>query len=82
MIVEQLIRDNGCMLAEQETVVISKLIDGPLLLTHLTPLLPDPMLIVQMLQEPDRPLRPFDEHAPCSAKLCVRSVMLICMSHA
>lgn len=49
MVVEHLIGDNARMLAEMEAVLLSKLIDGPLLLTFLAPLLPDPVLIVQML---------------------------------
>ena len=41
------------MVTEMKAVVISKLVDGTLLLTHLAPLLPYPMVIVQVLQEPD-----------------------------
>ena len=53
MVVEDLIGDNARMLAEMEAVLFSKLIDGPLLLTFLASLLPNPVFIVQMLQEPD-----------------------------
>ena len=53
MVVEHLIGDNARMVAEMEAVLFSKLIDGPLLLTFLASLLPNPVFIVQMLQEPD-----------------------------
>jgi len=49
VVVEHLIGDNARMLAEMEAVLFGKLIDGPLLLTFLASLLPDPVLIVQML---------------------------------
>jgi hypothetical protein len=49
MVVEDLIGDNARMLAEMEAVLFSKLIDGPLLLTFLASLLPDPVLVIQVL---------------------------------
>lgn len=49
MVVEDLVGDNACMLAKMKAVLISKLIDGPLLLTFLASLLPDPVLVVQMV---------------------------------
>ena len=49
VVVEDLIRDNARMLAEMEAVLFSKLIDGPLLLTFLASLLPDPVLVIQVL---------------------------------
>ena len=49
MVVEHLIGDNARMLAEMEAVLFSELVDGPLLLTFLASLLPDSVLIVQML---------------------------------
>ena len=49
MVVEHLIGDNARMLAEMEAVLLSKLIDGPLLLTFLASLLPNPVLVIQVL---------------------------------
>ena len=49
VVVEDFIRDNASMLVEVIAVVISKLIDGSLLLTHLPTLLPYPVLVVQVL---------------------------------
>ncbi len=49
MVVEDLIGDNARMLAEMKAVFFSKLVDGPLLLTFLASLLPNPVLIVQVL---------------------------------
>lgn len=65
MVVEDFVRDNASMLTEMIAVVISKLIDGSLFLAHLPPLLPYPVLIVQVLQEPHRPLGSLDQHATC-----------------
>lgn len=66
MVVEDFIWDNAGMLTEVIAVVLSELVDGALLLTHLPTLLPYPVLIVQMLQEPDRPFRPPYQHAACT----------------
>lgn len=53
MIVEDFIRNNAGMLTELGAVILGKLVDGTLLLTHLPSLLPYPVLIVQVLQKPD-----------------------------
>ena len=55
VVVEDFIWQNAGMLTEMKAVVISKLVDGALLLPHLPPLLPYPVLIVQVLQKPERP---------------------------
>ena len=55
MVVKDFIWDDAGMLTEMTAVIVSKLIDCPLLLSHLPTLLPDPVFIVQVLQEPDRP---------------------------
>ena len=49
MVVEDLIGDNAGMLTEMTAVIFSKLIDGPLLLPHLTTLLPYTVFVVQVL---------------------------------
>ena len=55
VVIENFIRHNAGMLTEMKAVIVSKLVDGALLLPHLAPLLPYPMLIIQVLQKPDRP---------------------------
>lgn len=49
MVIEDLVWDNAGMLTEMTAVIVSKLIDGPLLLPHLPTLLPYPIFIVQVL---------------------------------
>lgn len=49
VVVECFIWHNAGVLTERTAVVLSKLIDGSLFLTHLPPLLPHPVLVVQVL---------------------------------
>ena len=60
MVVESFEGNDGSMMVKKEAVVIGKLIDCPLLLPMLSPLLPDSVLIVDVLHEPQRPLGPFN----------------------
>lgn len=53
VLVEDIIRNNSSMLLEQLWLILRELVDGPLFLTPLAPLLPNSVLVIQVLKKPD-----------------------------